>query len=86
METDELAKIAHTLKEVDPEIPFTILAFFPEHQMKDFRSPSVQEIVDAYQEVKSVGLKNIRLGNVGTFARTEKDQEYLLSHVDSGSY
>jgi pyruvate-formate lyase-activating enzyme len=39
VETDELTKIAHTLKEVDPKIPFTILAFFPEHQLKDFRSP-----------------------------------------------
>ena len=86
METDELAKIAHTLKEVDPKIPFTILAFFPEHQMRDFRSPSVREMVEAYHKAKSVGLTHIRLGNVGTFARTEKDQEYLLSHVDSGSY
>ncbi len=86
VETDELAKIAHTLKEVDPKIPFTILAFFPEHQMRDFRSPSVREMVEAYHKAKSVGLTHIRLGNVGTFARTEKDQEYLLSHVDSGSY
>jgi hypothetical protein len=43
-------------------------------------------MVDAYHEVKSTGLTHIRLGNVGTFARTEKDQEYLTSHVDSGSY
>lgn len=86
VETDELAKIAHTLKEVNSEIPFTILAFFPEHQMKDFRSPSVREMVDAYHEVKSIGLTHIRLGNVGTFSRTEKDQEYLTSHVDSGAY
>jgi hypothetical protein len=54
--------------------------------MKDFRSPTVEEIADAYQGVKSVGLKNIRLGNLGVFARTEKDQEYLVSHVDKSSF
>ncbi len=86
VETDELVKIAQRLKETDPDIPFTILAFFPEHQMKDFRSPTVEEIVDAYQGVKSMGLKNIRMGNVGVFARAEKDREYLISHVDKGSF
>jgi pyruvate-formate lyase-activating enzyme len=86
VETDELVKIAQCLKETDPDIPFTILAFFPEHKMKDFRSPTVGEIVDAYQSVKSIGLKNIRIGNVGVFARTDKDQEYLISHVDKGSF
>jgi hypothetical protein len=54
--------------------------------MKDFRSPTVGEIVAAYQGVKSMGLKNIRLGNVGVFARTEKDREYLISHVDKGAF
>jgi len=86
VETDQLINIAQLLQKSDPDIPFTILAFFPEHQMKDFRSPNVEEIVDAYQEVKSVGLKNIRLGNVGVFARTEKDQTYLVSHVDKGAF
>jgi pyruvate-formate lyase-activating enzyme len=86
VETEELVKIAQRLKETDSDIPFTILAFFPEHRMKDFRSPTVEEIVDAYQGVKSKGLKNIRLGNVGIFARSEKDQEYLISHVDKSSF
>ncbi len=86
VETDELVRIAQLIYGVNPEIPFTILAFFPEHQMKDFRSPNVEEIVDAYREVKSVGLQKIRLGNVGIFARTEKDQTYLMSHVDKGVF
>jgi pyruvate formate lyase activating enzyme len=86
VETEDLVKIAQCLKEADPTLPFTILAFFPEHQMKDFRGPNVEEIVDAYQGVKSVGLKNIRIGNVGVFARTQKDQAYLMSHVDKSSF
>ena len=86
VETAELVKIAQRLKEADHTLPFTILAFFPEHQMKDFRGPTVEEIVDAYQGVKSVGLKNIRIGNVGVFARTQEDQAYLMSRVDKSSF
>jgi pyruvate formate lyase activating enzyme len=86
VETEELVKIAERLKETDPLIPFTILAFFPEHEMKDFRSPTVEEIVHAYQGVMSMGLKNIRIGNVGVFTRTERDLEYLMSHVDKSLF
>ena len=86
VETDELKKIAESLKAVDPGIPFTILAFFPEHQMKGYRSPTIVEMADAYQAVKSIGLRNTRLGNVGIAAKTERDLEYLAAHVDRGAY
>jgi pyruvate-formate lyase-activating enzyme len=86
VETDELENIAQILKSVDPAIPFTLLAFFPEHRMKKFRGPTTEEIVNAYKKVKSTGLTNIRLGNLGVFVRTEKDQEYLKTNVDSDAY
>jgi hypothetical protein len=34
-------------------------------------------MVEAYQAVKDIGLKNIKLGNIGIFARKEKDYEIL---------
>jgi hypothetical protein len=71
---------------VDATIPFTILAFFPEYQMKDFESPSVVEMVEAYQRVKVTGLQHIRLGNVSVFARTEQEQRYLMAYVDRRAY
>ena len=86
VEVGELEKIARNLKNVDRGILFTILAFFPEHKMKDFRSPSVEEMVRAYEAVRSIDLTNVRLGNVGICARTEKDREYLMAHVDSSAY
>jgi len=86
VETDELKKIAKGLKAVDPAIPFTILAFFPEHQMKDYRSPTVVEMADAYEAVMSIGLENTRLGNIGLCAKTETDLKYLAAHVDRGAY
>jgi pyruvate formate lyase activating enzyme len=86
VEAAQLSRIAQTLKAVDPAIPFTILAFFPEHQMKEFRSPTTVEMVDAYQKVKSTGLANIRLGNLGVFVRTKEDQDYLLANVERNAF
>lgn len=86
VETEELGRIGERLKEVDSEIPFTILAFFPEYRMKDYRSPTTKEMVDAYQKAKAIGLKNVRMGNLGVFVRTERDQEYLLSNIDSNDF
>jgi pyruvate-formate lyase-activating enzyme len=86
VDVDELEKIAGILKSVDRTIPFTILAFFPEYRMKDFRTPSVKEIVHAYEAARSVGLTNVRLGNVGMCVQTEEDAEYLTNNVDRGAY
>jgi len=33
-----------------------------------------------------VDKKNARLGNMGLFARSERDKEYLASHVDRDAY
>ena len=84
--TDDLEKIARLLYETDSDIPFTLLAFFPEYRMKDYRCPTVGEMVAAYRKVKATGLKNIRLGNLGVFIRTESDQSYLAENVDPGAF
>jgi len=86
VELDDLQNIAHLLGAVDCDIPFTVLAFFPDHRMKVCRSPTVKEMVLAYQSVKAAGLRNIRLGNLGVFARTEADQIYLMENVDSAVF
>ena len=86
VEADDLERIARSLNRVDPTIPFTILAFFPEYRMKDFKGPKVKEMVEAYQRVKATGLQNIRLGNLGVFASSERDRQYLTAHVDRGAY
>jgi pyruvate-formate lyase-activating enzyme len=85
VESDELESIAQRLAVVDGSIPFTILAFFPEYRMKAYKSPSVTEMIEAYHRVKATGLKNIRLGNIGVFARTKEDQEYLMDNVGDGA-
>ena len=86
VETDDLEKIARLLCETDSNIPFTLLAFFPEYRMKEYRSPTVKEMVVAYKKVKGAGLKHIRLGNLGVFVRSEADQSYLLDNVAPGAF
>jgi pyruvate-formate lyase-activating enzyme len=85
VETDQLEEIARRLCSVDPEIPFTILAFFPEHLMRDFRTPTAEEMALAYKAAKDAGLKNVRLGNLGVFLRDKSQLEWLQGEVDPGA-
>jgi len=43
-------------------------------------------MVKAYESVRGAGLTRVRLGNVGVFAPTEKDREYLMARVDGSAY
>lgn len=79
VETDQIRKIAELLANADPSIPFTILAFFPEYRMKQVRPPTLAEMIEAYDACREL-LKNVRLGNVGIFARSDKDLEFLLEN------
>jgi len=71
---------------VDRSIPFTLLAFFPQYRMKEFARSAVWQMIEAYHRVKATGLENIRLGNVGVFAPTKVDQDYLISCVGKGVF
>lgn len=78
---DQLEKIARHLAAVDGRIPFTVLAFFPEHRMTRFRAPTTAEMIAAYEKVKAAGMKNVRLGNLGVFVKADADFELLIKHV-----
>jgi len=86
VETSQLEEIAKILSRVDKNIPFTILAFFPEFRMRDYRSPELSEMIDAYLAVKSIGLKNVRLGNTGIFAKTDEEYHILEEMLGPGAY
>lgn len=68
VETDQIRKIARLLVNIDPEIPFTILAYFPAYKMQ-VRSPTLDEMADAYEAAKNMGLQNVRMGNLGVVTR-----------------
>jgi pyruvate-formate lyase-activating enzyme len=81
VETDQITAIARLIASLDPDIPFTILAFFPAYQMLDTPSPSMPQMIQAYNAVRAAGLRQVRLGNCGTFARTAEQWETLLGAV-----
>jgi len=86
VETAQLKKIAQMIFDVDPEIPFTLVAFLPEYQMKRYKSPKASEMIEAYMGVKAVGLRNVRLRNTGVFASSEEDYDLLKKKVGTGNY
>jgi pyruvate formate lyase activating enzyme len=81
VEFDELEKIGRLVADVDKNIPFTILAFFPVYKMKDGRSPNLMEMLKAYAIVKDTGLKTVKLGNLGQFVKSNQDLNILLSVI-----
>jgi len=81
VEIDQITKIAKIIYEVKPEIPFTILAFFPAYKLKNTRPPTLMEIVKTYLAVKDIGLKNVKIGNCGVFARTREEWNLLIGIV-----
>jgi len=88
VETDEHIKIAELIAEVDPEIPTTLLAFFPCYKLVKpiYREPYVREMAESYKQMKQRGLKNVRMGNLGTFIKDDKDFEYLEKTLGSDFY
>ena len=86
VESDQLRLIARLLAGVDADIPFTILAFFPQYLMKAYRPPNVEEMVNAYEEVRAEGLSRVRLGNIGVFVRREDELQLLEKRVDPEAF
>ena len=81
VEADQIGRIAEITAAVDKNIPFTILAFFPEYKMKQVTSPTLDQMLAAYDEVKKTGLHHVRLANLGVFITSETQMAALLSHA-----
>jgi len=85
VEDGQIEKISQLIFELDPAIPLTLLAFFPAYKMKEARAPTLPDMVRIFQQAKKIGLKNVKLGNCGVFARKNEDWEYLLKEVGKES-
>ncbi|MFX1327043.1 MAG: radical SAM protein [Promethearchaeota archaeon] len=81
IEIDQFIKIAQLIVEIDENIPFHILAFFPQYKLQSYRSPHLDEIIETFRAVKDIGLKEIQLGNIGVFAKTDDDIKKLIKVV-----
>ncbi len=81
VEIDQFKKIARLIVDIDENIPFHILAFFPEYKLKNFRTPTIDEILNTYKEVKKIGLKRVKVGNVGVFIKNDNEYERFIDTV-----
>ena len=79
VETDQHRQIARLIANVDSSIPTTLLAFFPSYQLKDHHSATFNEIMTSHQALKDEGLENLRLGNIGVFAKTDEQVRIVQS-------
>ena len=77
VEADQIGKIAELLAQVDSKIPYAIVAFFPEHKLKNVPSPNFQQMVEAFEAAKDAGLENVKLGNLGRFVKNMEEYEML---------
>ena len=78
VEKDQFEKIAKMLVDLDENIPFHILAFFPEYKLMDYRAPTLNEILDTYLTVKKIGLNKVKIGNLGVFIKNEAEMNKFL--------
>lgn len=79
VETDQIKEIAELLAQVDDEIPYAIIAFFPEHKLKHIESPNFEQMKRAFEVAKNMGLVNVKLGNLGRFVKTIEEYETLFN-------
>jgi pyruvate formate lyase activating enzyme len=81
VEVDEIRAVARHLVTLDSTIPYTVLAFFPAYKLPHVPSPTLTQMLEAYQVAREEGLQNVKLGNCGRFARTSEEWETLQTEV-----
>lgn len=81
VEIEEVRAIARRLADLEPTIPYTILCFFPAYRMQAVPSPTLEQMLNAYQVAREEGLVNVKLGNCGHFAQTPEDFDRLVATV-----
>ncbi len=60
---DEVEGIAQFLASIDEDIPYVLLAFHPDHLMRDLPPTSIKHAQEALERAKKAGLKRVFLGN-----------------------
>ncbi len=74
VETNQHEQIAQLVVDIDTTIPMTLLAFFPSYKLSNIRSPTFEEMMASHAAMIGRGIRNLRLGNLGVFARTPEEQ------------
>jgi pyruvate formate lyase activating enzyme len=60
---EEVRKSAHFIAKLNPDIPYSLLAFYPCFVLNDLPTTSYAHAMRCLEAAKEAGLKNIRIGN-----------------------
>jgi len=63
VDEEEVRQIARFLASLSPEIPYSLLAFHPDHRMVDLPPTSRRHAEEALRAAREEGLVNVRVGN-----------------------
>jgi len=63
VDEEEVGGIAKFISELDSQIPYTLLAFYPQYVLTDLPATSREQAEKCYQKAKRY-LKNVRIGNI----------------------
>jgi pyruvate formate lyase activating enzyme len=61
---EEVGQTAHFLKDIDPDIPWQLSAFYPAHRMMEIEPTDREALLRAWQIAKDVGLHHVYCGNI----------------------
>jgi len=64
VDEQEVASIARFIADIDPNIPYSLLAFYPCFAIHDLPTTSRNHAQRCYQVAKEVGLKRVKIGNL----------------------
>ncbi|GAB6274464.1 MAG: radical SAM protein [Peptococcaceae bacterium] len=68
VDSAEVRAIAEFISRLSPDIPYSLLAFYPHHLMEDLPLTLKQEALACREVALAAGLKQVRLGNVHLLA------------------
>jgi pyruvate formate lyase activating enzyme len=64
IDSSEIFNIASFISEMNPEIPYALLAFHPDYLMSDLPFTSREQAESCLDAARSAGLKNVKVGNI----------------------
>jgi pyruvate formate lyase activating enzyme len=64
VDESEIEKIARFISSLNPEIPYSLLAFYPQFYLNDLPTTSKSHAQRCKAAAEKAGLKNVRIGNV----------------------
>ena len=64
VDKQEVSQIAKFISSLNPDIPYSLLAFYPAFMMRDLPTTSKRHAEECLEEARAQGLRRVRVGNV----------------------